>query len=149
MSTQKTQKTPEQRIPGMVNRRERFQEVEHAENAGKTLRRVAVYFFQEKAMVLGMLAAVGLRARSAASIAPSLQSRAIDILAGTASGNLLRTVLLMLAVYVLYCLGQLLQNLISARLSQNIVRAHAARSSSARSWTCPCSTWTPTPTGTS
>ena len=28
----------------------------------------------------------------------------------------------MLAVYVLYCLGQLLQNLISARLSQNIVR---------------------------
>ena len=58
MSTQKTQKTPEQRIPGMVNRRERFQEVEHAENAGKTLRRVAVYFFQEKAMVLGMLAAV-------------------------------------------------------------------------------------------
>ena len=32
------------------------------------------------------------------------------------------TVLLMLAVYVLYCLGQLLQNLISARLSQNIVQ---------------------------
>ena len=105
----------------MVNRRERFQEVEHAENAGKTLRRVAVYFFQEKAMVLGMLAAV-VFGTLCGVYAPSLQSRAIDILAGTASGNLLRTALLMLAVYVLYCLGQLLQNLISARLSQNIVR---------------------------
>lgn len=121
MSTQKTQKTPEKMIPGMVNRRERFQEVEHAQNAGKTLRRIAVYFFQEKAMVLGMLAAV-VFGTLCGVYAPSLQSRAIDILAGTASGHLLRTVLLMLAVYVLYCLGQLLQNLISARLSQNIVR---------------------------
>ena len=108
-------------IPGMVNRRERFQEVEHAQNAGRTLQRVAVYFFQEKAMVFGMLAAV-VFGTLCGVYAPSLQSRAIDILAGTASGNLLRTVLLMLAVYVLYCLGQLLQNLISARLSQNIVR---------------------------
>ena len=72
-------------------------------------------------MVLGMLAAV-VFGTLCGVYAPSLQSRAIDILAGTASGNLLRTVLLMLAVYVLYCLGQLLQNLISARLSQNIVR---------------------------
>lgn len=72
-------------------------------------------------MVLGMLAAV-VFGTLCGVYAPSLQSRAIDILAGTASGHLLRTVLLMLAVYVLYCLGQLLQNLISARLSQNIVR---------------------------
>ena len=96
MSTQRTQKTPEKMIPGMVNRRERFQEVEHAQNAGRTLRRVAVYFFQEKAMVLGMLAAV-VFGTLCGVYAPSLQSRAIDILAGTASGNLLRTVLLMLA----------------------------------------------------
>lgn len=55
-------------------------------------------------------------------MAPSLQSRAIDILAGTAAGSLLKTALLMLAVYLLYSGSQLLQGLLSAKLSQRIVK---------------------------
>ena len=54
--------------------------------------------------------------------APSLQSRAIDILAGSAAGSLLKTTFLMLAVYLLYSGSQLLQGLFSARLSQRIVK---------------------------
>lgn len=47
-------KQAERLIPGM-NRRERFAEVEHAENAGAALRRIAAYFAREKALVMGML----------------------------------------------------------------------------------------------
>ena len=54
--------------------------------------------------------------------APSLQSSAIDMIAGTRPGNLLQTVLFMLAIYLLYSGSQLLQNLFSAKLSQRIVK---------------------------
>ena len=54
--------------------------------------------------------------------APSLQSSAIDIIAGSRDGILLPTLVFMLAVYLLYSLSQLLQNFISAHLSQRIVR---------------------------
>ena len=54
--------------------------------------------------------------------APSLQSNAVDIIAKNKSGNLLATLILMTVVYVLYSVGQLLQGLISARLSQRIVK---------------------------
>ncbi len=44
-------------IPGM-NRRERFVEVQHAENAGETVKRIVNYFTHEKKLVIGMLAVV-------------------------------------------------------------------------------------------
>lgn len=40
-------KLMERSIPGM-NRHERFVEVEHAQNAGATLRRIVVYFARKK-----------------------------------------------------------------------------------------------------
>ena len=117
----KEEKLAERNIPGMMNRNQRFAEVQHAENAGAALRRIAVYFAKEKAMVSGMLVVV-VFGTLCGVYAPSLQSNAIDIIAGSRVGNLVRTLLLMTVVYLLYSGGQLLQGLISARLSQRIVK---------------------------
>lgn len=114
-------KSIEQRnIPGM-NRHERFVEVEHAENAADTLKRILNYFAHEKILVFGMLAVV-IFGTLCGVYAPSLQSRAIDMIAGTAKGRLASTLLLMLGVYLLYSGSQLIQGVISARLSQRIVK---------------------------
>ena len=120
MSTPEKQKLPERNIPGM-NRHERFMEVEHAENVGATLKRIVVYFVREKIMAAVMLAVV-IFGTFCGVYAPSLQSNAIDIIAGTRAGNLFYAVFFMLVVYLLYSAGQLLQGLISAKLSQRIVR---------------------------
>ena len=114
-------KLVERNIPGMMNRSTRFAEVEHAENVGATLRRIAAYFARERAMVAAMLGVVVLGTLCGV-YAPSLQSRAIDIIAGAATGQLAPAVLWMLLVHLLYSLCQLLQGLISARLSQRIVK---------------------------
>ena len=114
-------KLEERNIPGMMNRSARFAEVEHAENAGMTLKRILTYFAREKLMVAAMLAVV-IVGTLCGIYAPSLQSNAIDIIAGTKDGRLSGTLIMMLAVYLLYSGCQLLQGLISARLSQKIVR---------------------------
>ena len=113
-------KLEERNIPGMMNRSARFAEVEHAENAGMTLKRILTYFAREKLMVAAMLAVV-IVGTLCGIYAPSLQSNAIDIIAGTKDGRLSGTLIMMLAVYLLYSGCQLLQGLISARLSQKIV----------------------------
>lgn len=110
-------------IPGMMNRGPgaRFAAVEHAENAGAALKRIAAYFAKEKIMVLSMLGVV-IFGTLCGVYAPSVQSRAIDILAGRQDGPLLATVGLMAAVYLLYSVSQLFQGLVSAKLSQRIVK---------------------------
>ena len=116
------QKIMERSIPGM-NRGPgaRFAQVEHAENIGTTLKRILTYFAKEKLLVAAMLAVV-LFGTLCGVYAPSVQSRAIDMIAGSNMGKLLPTVILMAAAYLLYSGSQLLQGLLSARLSQNIVR---------------------------
>lgn len=101
--------------------RNRFAEVEHAENVGQTLRRIATYFAREKTMVLGMLAVV-IFGTLCGIYAPALQSRAIDIIAGDREGALPSALVLMLIVYLFYCGSQLFQGLLSANLSQRLVR---------------------------
>ena len=113
-------KLEERNIPGK-NRHNRFAEVEHAEHAGAALKRLCTYFAHEKMMVAGMLMVV-VMGTLCGVYAPSLQSKAIDIIAGVQEGTLGRTVCLMLVVYLLYSAGQLVQGLISARLSQRIVK---------------------------
>ena len=54
--------------------------------------------------------------------APSLQSKAIDIIAGVKDGNFFKMLTLMLTAYLLYSASQLLQGMLSARLSQRIVK---------------------------
>ena len=120
MSEPRDQKLANRNIPGM-NRHERFVEVQHAEHIGATLKRVFAYFTRERGMVIFMLSVV-IFGTLCGVYAPSLQSLAIDTIAGVRVGNLLRTVLLMLCVYLMYSLCQLLQGVVSARLSQRVVK---------------------------
>lgn len=113
-------KLVERNIPG-ANRHARFVEVEHAENVGGTLKRILTYFAREKAMVISMLAIV-IFGTVCGVYAPSLQSKAIDIIAGAQEGSLVKTLTWMLMTYLIYSLSQLLQGLLSARLSQRIVK---------------------------
>lgn len=120
MSVHNEQKLPERNIPGM-NRHEHFGEVQRAGNVGGTVKRIMIYFTHEKPMVIGMLAVV-VFGTLCGVYAPSLQSNAIDIIAGTNPASLSRTLIFMLATYLFYSGGQLLQGLISAKLSQRIVK---------------------------
>lgn len=114
-------KIVERNIPGMNNRSARFAEVEYAENIGGTLRRIVTYFAHEKILVISMLAIV-IFGTLCGVYAPSLQSKAIDVIAGTAEANLIYILFIMLAAYLLYSVSQLLQGLFSAHLSQRIVK---------------------------
>ena len=113
-------KPVERTIPGM-NRGARFAAVEYAENIGGTLKRILSYFAKEKVLVFSMLAIV-LFGTLCGIYAPSLQSKAVDIIAGTGEGALAGCLILMLAVYLFYSGSQLLQGFLSARLSQRIVK---------------------------
>lgn len=120
MSANSQQKLEERNIPGMT-RHQRFAEVEHAQNANAALKRIITYFAHEKAMVASMLL-VAIFGTLCGIYAPSLQSRAIDIIASARTGSLRRALVFMLVVYLLYSLCQLLQNVFSAQLSQSIVK---------------------------
>lgn len=121
MSKEQDSRLAERNILGMMNRRERFAEPEHADNIGGTVRRIAVYFVKEKKLVAGMLAVV-LSGTVCGILAPSLQSGVVDIIAGEKQGILSHTLALMLSVYLLYSICGLLQGLCSARLGQNVIR---------------------------
>ena len=112
-------KTVERRIPG-TKRGPWFGEAEHAEHAGAVLKRIGGYFARQKAMTLAMLAVV-VAGTLCGVLAPSLQSQAIDVIAGEAGMSLLTAVIWMLLAYLAYSLCQLFQGLISAKLSQRIV----------------------------
>lgn len=120
MAENKEQKLAERNIPGM-RRHEHFVEVEHAENVGMTLKRITSYFAKEKIMVISMLVIV-VFGTLCGIFGPSLQSNAIDIIAGTRKDSLVKTLLMMLAAYLLYSGSQLLQGIFSAKLSQRIVK---------------------------
>ncbi|MCD7862025.1 MAG: ABC transporter ATP-binding protein/permease [Lachnospiraceae bacterium] len=109
------------RGPGMGGMPNRFAEAEHADHVMATLVRLVKYFAKERFMVIAMLAVV--IGRTLCGIAgPSLQSRAIDIIAGERTGNFTATLSAMLGIYLLYSAGHLAQGVISAHLSQRIVR---------------------------
>ncbi|MCB5388045.1 ABC transporter ATP-binding protein/permease [Blautia glucerasea] len=113
-------KLMERTILGM-NRHERFVEVEHAQNADAALKRLVSYFAKEKALVTGMLAIV-LAGTLCGVYAPSLQSNAIDIIAGEKTGNLAKTIIVMFAAYLIYSVSQLAQGVLSAKISQRLVK---------------------------
>lgn len=112
-------KLEERNIPGL-NRHNRFAEVEYAKNSGDTLKRILEYFSKEKRIVILIFIIVFLGTLCGV-YAPCLQSKAIDMIAGTKDGSFARTLIFMLSVYLLYSLSQLLQGLFSAKLSQRIV----------------------------
>lgn len=121
--TEKTTSSPPPRFPGPggPGRMPGGMQVEHAENTGGTLLRIGAYFTREKGTLAAMLCVVILGTLCGIA-APGLQSGAIDIISGAREGRLLLAAGLMLACYLLYSGSQLVQGLLSARLSQSIVR---------------------------
>ena len=106
---------------GRRNMGDRFAEVEHAGNVGGTVKRIVAYFARERGLVGAMLAVV-IFGTICGVWAPSLQSNAIDIIAGTRAGILSKTLILMFVIYLFYSAGQFLQDFISAKLSQHVVK---------------------------
>ncbi len=98
-----------------------FASSEQAKDVKGTLRRILSYFTKEKALIAAMLCVV-LLGTACGVWAPSLQSSAVDMIAGTREGRFAFTLGLMLAAYLLYSGSQFLQDYISAHLSQRIVR---------------------------
>jgi len=107
--------------PGGPPPRPGSMEIQHPENAGSVMKRMIRYFMKEKLLIICLLAVV-IFGTVCGIWAPSLQSNAIDMIAGSETGNLLRTVILMLVVYLCYSGSQLLKSFLSAKLSQRIVK---------------------------
>ncbi|MCC8080459.1 MAG: ABC transporter ATP-binding protein/permease [Lachnospiraceae bacterium] len=107
--------------PGGPPPRPGSMEIQHPENAGSVIRRMTRYFIKEKLLIICLLAVV-IFGTVCGIWAPSLQSHAIDIIAGSRTGNLLRAVMIMLIVYLCYSVSQLLKSFFSAKLSQRIVK---------------------------
>ena len=121
--SEKTTSGPQMRFPGPggPGRMPGTMQIEYAENIGGTLLRIAAYFTREKGTLAAMLCVVVFGTLCGIA-APGLQSAAIDIISGVKSGELLPTAGLMLCCYLLYSASQLAQGLLSARLSQSIVK---------------------------
>lgn len=107
-------------IPGQ--RRPRgYQVVEKPQDGKKTLRRLLAYFVKEKLMIVALLLVV-VFVVGCSVYAPSLQSNAIDLLAQGRFGELPGVLVIMIMTYIIYSACTLGQSLLSASLSQRIVK---------------------------
>lgn len=95
--------------------------VEKAKDKKDTLKRLIAYFAAEKAMIIGLLAAV-IVVVICSVYAPKLQSNAIDIIASGRFKELTPILITMVVVYIIHSICTFLQTKISAVLSQNIVK---------------------------
>lgn len=95
--------------------------VEKAKDKKGTLKRLIAYFAAEKAMIIGLLAAV-IVVVICSVYAPKLQSNAIDIIASGRFKELTPILITMVVVYIIHSICTFLQTKISALLSQNIVK---------------------------
>lgn len=95
--------------------------VEKAMDKKGTLKRLIAYFAAEKAMIIGLLAAV-IVVVICSVYAPKLQSNAIDIIASGRFKELTPILITMVVVYIIHSICTFLQTKISAVLSQNIVK---------------------------
>ena len=95
--------------------------VEKAKDKKGTLKRLIAYFAAEKAMIIGLLAAV-IVVVICSVYAPKLQSDAIDIIASGRFKELTPILITMVVVYIIHSICTFLQTKISAVLSQNIVK---------------------------
>lgn len=108
------------KMPGMRGPRSR-QQVEKPKNGKKTMIRLCKYFSSEKLMLLGLISAV-IIVVVCSVIAPSLQSNAIDTIASKRFEQLPFILLIMIIVYLINSICNFFQSLISAKLSQRIVK---------------------------
>ena len=108
------------RIPGMRGPRN-YAAIEKPQNGKQTLSRLLQYFGNEKMMILGLILVVLVVVISSV-LAPSFQSRAIDEITDGLFAQLPGVLSAMVVLYIVNALGTFLQNLLSAHLSQRIVK---------------------------
>ncbi|WP_432630354.1 ABC transporter ATP-binding protein [Brotaphodocola sp.] len=108
-------------LPGTRTRGQRFAQIEYANDIRGTLKRLLAYFARERAVVFAMLGVV-VFGTVCGIYAPSLQSRAVDIIAKEKHGNLGSCLIAMIFVYLCYSVSGLFQRLLSARLGQSVVK---------------------------
>lgn len=108
------------KVPGMRGPRNTG-EVEKAKDGRKTLGKLLSYFAAEKYMLAGLLASVVVLVVCTV-LAPGVQSRAIDYITERAFHKLPQVLLILLVLYGIHCLCTLVQSLLSAGLSQKIVK---------------------------
>ncbi len=108
------------RITGMRGPR-RFTEVEKPKDGKKTLSRLLKYFSKEIKLIFMLIGVVAITVICSV-LAPGLQSKAVDIIAAGEYGRVNSVLVVMVVLYIVFCICTLLQNLISASLSQKIVR---------------------------
>ena len=107
--------------PGGMNRRNMGAPVEKAKDRQTTLRRLVRYFGDDTLLIIVLFCAVVLTV--AGSVAgPGLQSRAIDMIVSGEYSKVGHYLGLMLCVYLMSGAATLLQELMSAALSQRITK---------------------------
>ncbi|MCD8215188.1 MAG: ABC transporter ATP-binding protein/permease [Clostridiales bacterium] len=108
------------KLPGMRGPRQQG-EIEKPKEGKKTIRRLCGYFKAELITVGWLMLAV-LTVVICSVWAPALQSEAIDEITAKNFGALPEILIIMLIVYGVSCLATLFQSLLSARLSQRVVK---------------------------
>lgn len=116
------QEMPKQnmRIPGMRGPR-RFGVVEKPKDGKKTVARLLRYFSREIKLILTLVAVVIVLVVCSV-LAPSMQSKAVDTIAAARYSEVGSVLVVMLVLYLLTGVCTLFQNLLSATLSQRIVK---------------------------
>lgn len=108
------------KMPGMRGPRSR-QSVEKPKNAKKTFKRLCRYFGKEKLMLTGLIGAV-IIVVACSVFTPALQSKAIDVITDRHFNRLSVILIIMLILYGINSIGNLCQSILSAKLSQRIVK---------------------------
>lgn len=110
-------------VPVMPLRRmNMFAEKEKAGNVKGTVLRLGTWFLREKMLLVAIFAVV-LLSTICSILAPGLQSRAIDVIAGDNNSRiLLEAVMFMFTAYLICSVMNLLTGLFSAHLSQRLVK---------------------------
>ncbi len=98
-----------------------MQNIEKAKDKKRTLKRLFLYFGGEKKIVGVLLAAVTVMVICSV-YAPKLQSEAIDFITKHKFDNVGKILVIMLIVYGIYTVCSLIQSVLSAHLSQHIVK---------------------------
>ncbi len=112
---------PIMRMPGMRGGHGHFRTVEKPKNAKKTLRKLLSYFGKEKKLIITLLASTVLNVICLVA-APTFQSKAVDVISAGDFGSLDEILISMLIVFAFLCTGLFFQNLVSAHLSQRLVK---------------------------
>ncbi len=108
------------RIPGMRAPRQ-FNAVEKPKDGKKTVSRLLKYFSAEMGLALLLIAVVAVVVLCSV-FAPSMQSKAVDTIAAGEYNRIGGVLAAMAVLYAVSCAGTLLQNILSASLSQRIVK---------------------------